>query len=98
MEVKPADIAISLSLHLQTTSILDIKIYLREVTTDLTNFSQGSDFWQIEQYDTELTQSRDINHHRSLDVDHFEHYCTERNWFCVDITEKHSGFRLTERR
>ena len=53
---------------------------------------------QIEQYDTELTQSRDINHHRSLDVSHLEHNSTERNWLRVDRTEKHSKFKLTERR
>ena len=54
--------------------------------------------WQIEQYDTKLTQSRDINHHRSLDVNRLEHYSTERNWLCVDRTEKHSEFKPTEKR
>ena len=64
-EQKVADIAISLSLHQQTASIKDIKIYVRELTAKFTSFSKGSDFWQIEQYGIELTQSRGINHHRS---------------------------------
>ena len=48
LEQKVADIAISLSLHQQTASIKDIKIYVRELTAKFTNFSKGSDFWQIE--------------------------------------------------
>ena len=58
----------------------------------------GSDFWQIEQYATVLTQSHDINQHRSLDVNHLEHYSTERNGPFVDRTEKQSEFKLTGRR
>ena len=45
LELKVADKAISLSLHLQRASIYDIKIYVREVTANFTNFSKGSDFW-----------------------------------------------------
>ena len=67
-------------------------MYVREVTAEYPHFSQGSDFWQIEQYGTERTQSLDINQHRSLDVKHLEHYSTE------DRTEKHSKFKLTGRR
>ena len=65
---------------------------------NVANLSKGSDFWQIEQYDTELTQSRDINEHGTLDVNHLEHYSTERNLLFVDRTEKHSAFKLTRRR
>ena len=79
MELKEAEIVISLSLNQQTASIKDIKIYVREVTANVANFSKGSDLWQIERYDTELTQSGDINEHRLLDVNHLEHYSTERN-------------------
>ena len=67
-------------------------MYVREVTAKFPNFSKGSDFLQIEQYDNERTQSRDINQHRSLGVNHLEHYSTE------DRTEKHSEFKLTGRR
>ena len=35
-------------------------IYVKEVTAIFRNFSKGSDFMWIEQYDTELTQTRDI--------------------------------------
>ena len=93
LELKVADIAISLSLHQHTASILDIKIYQREVTAKFANFFKGSDFWQIEQYDTERTQSRDINHHRSLDVHHLDHYSNERNGLCVDRTAKHNKLK-----
>ena len=42
-------------------------------------FAKGSDFWQIEQYGTELTQSRNINHCKSLEVNYLELYSTEGN-------------------
>ena len=51
----------------------------KEVTANFTNFSKGSDFCQIKQDDTELTESRDIIQHRSLDVNHIEHYSTEQS-------------------
>ena len=67
-------------------------------TANVSNLSKGSDFLQIQQYDTELTQSRDINEHGSFNVNHLEHYSTERNLLFVDRTEKHSEFKLTGRR
>ena len=91
LELKVADIAISLSLHQHTASMLDI--YRREVTAKFANFSKGCDFWQIEQYDTERTQSRDINHHRSLDIHHLDHYSNERNGLCVDRTANHNKLK-----
>ena len=44
MDLKVADIAISLSYDRQTASIWEILIYVREVTAIFTNFSKGSDF------------------------------------------------------
>ena len=92
LELKVAAIAISLSLHQQTASVENITMYIREKTAKFPNLSQGSDVWQIEQYETERTQSLDINQHRSLDVNHLEHYSIE------DRTEKHSEFKLTGRK
>ena len=52
----------------------------------------------LEQNDTELILSRDINCHWPFDKNHLEQYSTERNQLFVDRTEKHSEFKLTERR
>ena len=60
LDLRVADIAISLSQDRQTASIQALKFFVREVTAIFSNFSKRSDFMLIEHYDTELTQSRVI--------------------------------------
>ena len=63
-----------------------------------TKSSKGSKYSYLEQNDTELILSRDINYHWPVDKNNLKQYTTERNHLFVDRTEKHSQFKLTERR
>ena len=63
-----------------------------------TKSSKGSNYWLIEQNDTELILSRAIVRHLLLDCNHLEQYSTEGNQPFADRTEKQSEFKLTGRR
>ena len=52
----------------------------------------------MEQNDTELILSRDIDRHLPLDENHLEEYSTERNQPFAARTEEHSEFKLTGKR
>ena len=62
-----------------------------------TKSTKGSNYWSLEQNDTEFILSRDINHHLPLGENHLEQYSTERNQPFADRTEEHSE-KLTRRR
>ena len=62
-----------------------------KVTANFTNFSKGSDNWQLEKYDSS-SHSRVIYYHlRFLDVNLLEHYNTERKQFFFQKGEKNTA-------